>query len=656
MKERLPMEQASTRNGLLPWLSWLVSLGIDETVSGFDAQRIRTGNVAVLIGLGVSLTTGLVEGPAVLPGALTFAATVAVVLVLQSRKRAVEATVLVVVTAALLIGSESYTLGADFGVHFWMLPLILFPFLLFPRRSKRLPPVLGGVLVVVFGFLAHADQQSHRYADTYLVTQILAAFMLLVLAATMRSLLLSAENSNDRNNSLLSEQADQVRSLNEQLARALEHERELSRLKETFLASLSHELRTPLNAVMGLSEALEEEVYGPLTSEQRDSLQVIWRSGSKLLTMFDNLLDFSRIGAGSFPTRIQEIDLRECLDVVAWQKRGALTEAGLQFEMSDNEQGGMVMADQGHVIRIANNLLDNAIKFTPKGGRVGIDICVDESSEVVEFSVWDTGIGIAPDRHAELFEPFVQLEHGHTRRFGGTGLGLALVGRIARLLAAELSVESVEGEGSRFTVRLSRDVPCMVEIFSDLRCPSCFVLNEWLDESNLSHLVRWRGVEQMPTMTRELGGSPAIRERLAKELKRVGAVAPGVRMEQPKQVSNTRRALAALERVRCEHPARAPEARRTVYRAIWHDKRDVTDWPAVVDVLPGFGVEQMDDSSPEMEAVVAATTEWRRDGQNRIPMLKSAAGTNQWHGLGQRAELMAFVGAELDGFAADVGQ
>ena len=140
--------------------------------------------------------------------------------------------------------------------------------------------------------------------------------------------------------------------------------------------------------------------------------------------------------------------------------------------------------------------MDNAIKFTPTGGQVGIQISEVEDDDALELTVWDTGIGIPEERQAHLFQPFVQVEGGLSRRYGGTGLGLALTGRLCQLLGARLRVESVKGEGSRFILKVSRAHPIRLNVYADPVSPACFVMSEWLADANLDHLVRWLGVER----------------------------------------------------------------------------------------------------------------------------------------------------------------
>jgi predicted DsbA family dithiol-disulfide isomerase len=210
-----------------------------------------------------------------------------------------------------------------------------------------------------------------------------------------------------------------------------------------------------------------------------------------------------------------------------------------------------------------------------------------------------------------------------------------------------MAVESTPGEGSRFTLRLSREIPYQLEIFSDLRCPFCHVLNEWLEASNLAHMVLWRGVEQRPGLTPEVACSAEFLEELDAELARLTELAPSLSICRPARASNTRRALAAVARITRQEPWRAASARNELYRAIWRDGREVEEWETIRSILCDFDLGDLDDASPEMEEVSRTTAEWRAAGVNRIPMLRSLTQTGDWHGLGQRSELLTFVDAQI---------
>jgi PAS domain S-box-containing protein len=228
----------------------------------------------------------------------------------------------------------------------------------------------------------------------------------------------------------------------------------MSRHKDEFLAVMSHELRTPLTAVLSLSEALDLGVYGALTERQRHPVQIIRESGRHLLSLINDMLDLSRIESGRFAAELLTTSLREigllCVELV----RGNASRKGLTIEFEISPETIVMLADERRIKQMLVNLLGNAVKFTPEGGKVGLRIHGDEAGSTVAMTVWDTGIGIAHEDQARIFEPFVQLDAGLTRQYGGAGVGLALVQRIVLMHEGHVEVCSNLGEGSAFVVRL----------------------------------------------------------------------------------------------------------------------------------------------------------------------------------------------------------
>lgn len=234
---------------------------------------------------------------------------------------------------------------------------------------------------------------------------------------------------------------------NAELARAM-------RLKDEFLASMSHELRTPLNAILGISEALQEQVYGEVNEKQLRSLQRIEESGRHLLALINDILDLSKVEAGKVemdfePAAVESI----CQASLSFIKRDAQVKR-LTLHYHRDENVTIVRADERRLKQILVNLLSNAVKFTPEGGEFGLEVQGDAAAEVVTFTVWDTGIGIKQEDMGRLFKPFVQLDSRLSRQYSGTGLGLSLVYRFAELHGGSVSLESEPGQGSRFTVAL----------------------------------------------------------------------------------------------------------------------------------------------------------------------------------------------------------
>ena len=226
------------------------------------------------------------------------------------------------------------------------------------------------------------------------------------------------------------------------------------RLKDEFLANMSHELRTPLNAILGLSEALLEQVSGALTPRQVKSITTISTSGGHLLTLINDILDLSKIESGNVELHLDSINLLEfCESCLLFVRTQAMQKnIGVAFE--NDGRGLKFTADQRRLKQILVNLLTNAVKFTPEGGRIGLTVASPRGEDVMRFTVWDTGIGIAPENERKLFRAFTQIDSGLTRAQEGTGLGLALVAKLVELHGGGVALESTLGQGSRFIVTL----------------------------------------------------------------------------------------------------------------------------------------------------------------------------------------------------------
>jgi PAS domain S-box-containing protein len=245
----------------------------------------------------------------------------------------------------------------------------------------------------------------------------------------------------------LRESAQRISLANAELARA-------TRLKDEFLASMSHELRTPLNAILGLAEALQEEVYGSLTDKQRRSLGTIEQSGRHLLELITDILDLSKIESGKMELQMTLASPESlCESSLTFVKQQAHHKS-IKLSSKIPEGLGDIEVDERRIRQVLVNLLSNAVKFTPEGGEVRVEVEADPEAEILEFSVIDTGIGIAQENLDKLFKPFVQLDSSLSRRYAGTGLGLALVRRIVELHGGSVSLESEIEKGSRFTLTL----------------------------------------------------------------------------------------------------------------------------------------------------------------------------------------------------------
>jgi signal transduction histidine kinase/CheY-like chemotaxis protein len=244
----------------------------------------------------------------------------------------------------------------------------------------------------------------------------------------------------------------QLAETNQRLIEANQRLEEASQLKSQFLANMSHELRTPLNSIIGYTELILDNTYGPLTGVQSDRLSKVVRNGRNLLSLINDILDLSKIEAGRLELAIQSINAVDVIDAVLAEFEPMLPEKALTFER--NYEGlPRVMADEGRLRQILVNLVSNAVKFTRQGT---IRVCgrSDASTGTVRFSVIDTGIGIAESDLAYIFDEFRQVDGTATREYEGTGLGLAITKRLVELHGGTIWVESAVGQGTTFTFML----------------------------------------------------------------------------------------------------------------------------------------------------------------------------------------------------------
>jgi len=249
-------------------------------------------------------------------------------------------------------------------------------------------------------------------------------------------------------------QARRGEELSAQLTAAQDGLAQAIRVKEEFLASMSHELRTPLTAISGFAESLADGIYGPVTSDQEEALGHIAESSRHLLALINDIFDFVKIESGRIELARETIAIETlCAESLSAIKHAAQSK---KQKVTLSYEGGIrfIQGDAHRLKRVLVNLLDNAAKFTPEGGAIGLEVRSDAAQSTVQFIVWDTGIGIAPENAQRLFEPFVQLDSGPSRQYGGAGMGLTLAHRLTEMHEGQLTVTSILGKGSRFTVSL----------------------------------------------------------------------------------------------------------------------------------------------------------------------------------------------------------
>jgi signal transduction histidine kinase len=225
----------------------------------------------------------------------------------------------------------------------------------------------------------------------------------------------------------------------------------VSQHKSEFLASMSHELRTPLNAIIGFSDVLLQGMFGEMGEKQTEYLQDILASGQHLLSLINDILDLSKIEAGRMDLDLADFHLPSAIDDGLLLMRERASRRGLLLEPHVDERLGEIRADQRKVKQVLLNLLSNALKFTPEGGRIDVRATLVDGT--VEISVTDTGIGIAPEDHEAVFEEFRQVGKAD-KKAEGTGLGLALCRKFVELHGGRIWVKSEIGQGSTFTFTL----------------------------------------------------------------------------------------------------------------------------------------------------------------------------------------------------------
>ena len=220
-----------------------------------------------------------------------------------------------------------------------------------------------------------------------------------------------------------------------------------SRLKDEFLASMSHELRTPLTGILGMSEALQMQVYGSLNDRQARAVRTIGESGQHLLELINDILDLSRIEAGKLALQNDVVDVPAIVQSAAEMVRRAAEGKRLILSIVHDERVRTTHADPRRLKQVLANILSNAVKFTPEGGSVALEVKGDPDNARLIFTCTDTGIGMSPADLPRLFQPFVQLDSRLSREYTGSGLGLSLVHRIVELHGGSVHVESEPGRG-----------------------------------------------------------------------------------------------------------------------------------------------------------------------------------------------------------------
>lgn len=233
-----------------------------------------------------------------------------------------------------------------------------------------------------------------------------------------------------------------------QLIKAKEKAEEASRLKSSFLANMSHEIRTPLNGILGFAELLSEDLGD---KDQLHSVEIIQKSGRRLLETLDLILNYSKLDAESLTAQYKEVDVNIIVEEAVKEFETMASNRGLYFEKKINTNDLRAQIDERFLRHVLNNLIKNAIVYTQKGG---LTLTLEANKEDMIIRVEDTGIGIAKEKQIIIFEPFRQASEGYGRNFEGTGLGLSIAKRFVEMMKGSIEVESEIGKGSSFTVRI----------------------------------------------------------------------------------------------------------------------------------------------------------------------------------------------------------
>ena len=252
---------------------------------------------------------------------------------------------------------------------------------------------------------------------------------------------------------IVEQRTHQLEEANRELTIALEKAERAEKAKSEFLANMSHEIRTPMNAVIGFGDILADE---ELTDEQRRCVEAICDSGKHLLGIIDDILDFSKIEAGKLDVQTSECSLKHLFAKIESMMNPAALEKGLKFEIQENKGLPMnICTDPIRLEQCLINLISNAIKFTEEGHVcVNVSLWDKNNQPYIRFDVSDTGIGISPEKQKKVFESFTQADGSTSRKYGGTGLGLTITRKLAKLLGGELTLTSEQGGGSIFSLTI----------------------------------------------------------------------------------------------------------------------------------------------------------------------------------------------------------
>ncbi|GLQ07416.1 hypothetical protein GCM10007924_26370 [Sneathiella chinensis] len=265
---------------------------------------------------------------------------------------------------------------------------------------------------------------------------------------------LAAENEASSSRADLEKAVREISHKNLQLEMTAKKAVAAARAKDEFLATMSHELRTPLNAIIGFAEVMGLETFGPLSEKYQEYVTDILNSGRHLLSLIEDILDIARIESDKIPLELEPTSLRNLVDDARILVQKKATDKGLDLSAVRIDDDIALHVDPTRSLQIIVNLLGNAVKFTPEGGKIGADTEIRDGN-MLALTIWDTGPGIEESDQERIFEAFKQAHNGiYSRGEDGVGLGLTLSLKLARLMGGNITVACEPGQGSRFTVTL----------------------------------------------------------------------------------------------------------------------------------------------------------------------------------------------------------
>jgi signal transduction histidine kinase len=336
---------------------------------------------------------------------------------------------------------------------------------LLPQMLRDYPDAVV-VMMTAYGSEQVAAEALRGGADDYIAKPIDLQRLRELLERNLEKQRLRAERQSlvarlkDSNRYLMRQHAA-LRRADEEILQVNRQLEQSNRYKSEFLANMSHELRTPLNAVLGFSEILLDVTMNLTAGERTEFLRNIHSSGQHLLGLINDILDLAKIEAGKMELRPEEMPVAEALHEVTAILEPMARQQGLHLSTVGGADAGVIRADRSKFKQVLYNLLSNAIKFTPPPGR--IMLTVKDSVEHLTVSVQDTGIGMKPEDLPKLFREFEQIDGSYTRRYQGTGLGLALSRRFVEMHGGRIWAESLYGKGSTFTFTIPHEARAAVE-------------------------------------------------------------------------------------------------------------------------------------------------------------------------------------------------